>query len=559
MLTRDLCEDACKTVIVPGTQGARGPKGNPGDLLYFTSERTTCDDYALSVLKPTPLQNDIGVVVQTRGVGAIMRNIPDSTEIGGDCRGDYATDWQTYREDASQVASGELSVVCGGASNTAKGSGAIVVGGEGNIAENIGGVCVGGYKNHVDGIDSFCGGGYINKVTGVNTVCVGGRYNTVTGEASFCGGGENNEATATGAVSVGGGENKVTGILSFCGGGGRNIVSPLYSSCVGGYRNEVGRTISEDGEEKIIGDYSFCGGGYGNKAWAHGSTVGGGESNTTEGIYSCIPGGIGLWTPHESSCAVGKYNKPGRIDDDVANSERVFMIGRGVDIVARENLLSVTHEGNLYVKGEIASETGADFAEFFESSTGVSIPVGTPVVFVPDTKKIRPARLGEVPFGVVSDTAGFIGNSASEEWHGKYERGPDGKVVYEQVEEEYEVPVVVEKEIEIEKKIYDREARRVIMTKEKQKVQEEVSESFDLFDEKGVKIGTENVVSMEKKKRTVRRPKLSSLYNPDVKYVSRAARAEWNIVGLLGVVKLLPGSPVAPGWRKLDGDNYLIK
>jgi len=53
---------------------------------------------------------------------------------------------------------------------------------------------------------------------------------------------------------------------------------------------------------------------------------------------------------------------------------------------------------------------GADFAEWFPIAEGTAPPVGTPVVFDP-AGRVRPALSGELPFGVVSAGAGFVGNT----------------------------------------------------------------------------------------------------------------------------------------------------
>ena len=56
----------------------------------------------------------------------------------------------------------------------------------------------------------------------------------------------------------------------------------------------------------------------------------------------------------------------------------------------------VTHISGTY------QTTGADYAEYFESASGESIPIGTPIVFN-DNGKIKEAQLDQIPVGVISN------------------------------------------------------------------------------------------------------------------------------------------------------------
>ena len=60
------------------------------------------------------------------------------------------------------------------------------------------------------------------------------------------------------------------------------------------------------------------------------------------------------------------------------------------------------------------------------------------------------------------------------------------------------------------------------------------------------------------------RPIINPEYDEDVKYVIRVDRPEWNIVGLVGQVAIIKGSPVAPNWFKIKNlsekmEKWLIK
>lgn len=198
------------------------------------------------------------------------------------------------------------------------------------------------------------------------------------------------------------------------------------------------------------------------------------------------------------------------------------MVGFGTNPVfggTRSNLFSVTADGNGHFAGSVITFGGADFAEYFESESGQKIPVGTPVIFVDGTEKIRSALPGEIPFGVISTTAAYIANG-SEEWPGKYARDEYGNFIYEEYEEE------------------------IIRPQVERPNEEKISEIKPIRG-KGI------------------RKKLSPDFDPSKKYIPRSARPEWNIVGLLGKVKILKDTPKDPRWIKLrdDGDYelYLIR
>src|SRR5688572_8902554 len=84
-------------------------------LNFFTSFISmNCEGRPTHILTPTPALSDIDIVIHTPGTGAIMRTIQAPGSVsGGDCRGDYAADWQSFRVESSQVASGIGSTIAG--------------------------------------------------------------------------------------------------------------------------------------------------------------------------------------------------------------------------------------------------------------------------------------------------------------------------------------------------------------------------------------------------------------------------------------------------------------
>jgi hypothetical protein len=127
----------------PGPTGATGATGaaGSGTTLYDTP----CGQQLVALTPPDPTDDYIGLLT----LGPLVRTRPANDVPGGACRGLGAVDWQAFREDPNQVASGECSVVGGGARNTASGRYATVGG---------------GFSNTASGIGSFVGGGGVGVV-----------------------------------------------------------------------------------------------------------------------------------------------------------------------------------------------------------------------------------------------------------------------------------------------------------------------------------------------------------------------------------------------------------
>jgi hypothetical protein len=149
------------------------------------------------------------IVLQPKGTGAVLAQLPDSTATGGDKRGANAVDLQTARPASTRVASGSFSVVCGG---------------EGNIANSIHAVAAGGQTSQATGAGSFVGSGYSNSAAGYASVSVGGASNNVNGQYS---------------VSAGGQFHTISG--AFCGvmSGYNHQVQADYSAILSGNANQI--------------------------------------------------------------------------------------------------------------------------------------------------------------------------------------------------------------------------------------------------------------------------------------------------------------------------------
>ena len=425
-------------------------------------------------------------------------------------------------------ASGNYSFIGSGISNNVSGLGSAIVGGGqtllGNTVSGNYSFIGGGYSNNTSGDYSFIGTGVSNNITGQGSVICGGGSsgfdpNEISGDFSFIGVGlrcvnaglnsfigtglfnQITSASQNGAIISGVG-NLVQQTNSFIGSGQGNNISTPNSAIVGGFTNV------------ITGNNSFIGGGSFNTASGIGSVVcGGGETggigNEASGDWSSILGGIGIQTPTDFSSAVGKFNQPGTIGDPPSN--RMFMVGFGGDDTTRNNLFSVTLDGNCHAQNAFLGN-GADFAEWYESFDGKEIPFGTPVVFVPKTDLIAPAGKNQTPFGVVTLSASFIANSAEEHWQDMFLRDNRGRIILETYTEEVDHPDPT----------------------------------------------PENPKNTKKVLQPGKRQKLNPAYDPNKPYIPRSERKEWHPIGLTGKVKILKNSIVAPTWTYLKpfDDQY---
>ena len=190
--------------------------------------------------------------------------------------------------------------------------------------------------------------------------------------------------------------------------------------------------------------------------------------------------------------------------------------------------------------------TGGDYAEYFEWSDGNpnnEDRIGLSVVLdgVGMCRVATSSDDAEDIFGVVSATANTVGDSAWNYWHDKFQRDDFGRILTEDVQyvswkEETEVRIDDDGDDSgvgaLDKKSILREY----------KVSEAPSEipSDAVYETRQVNI-------------------LNPSFNPDLEYVPRSERKEWEIVGLMGKVRLRKGSPVNPSWKKMKDISSVVE
>ncbi len=183
------------------------------------------EDYSTSTQNKVILRPDdgatanISLVLALKGTGALMTDNPDGAATGGNARGNNAVDFQIFRSNASEVASGGGAFIGAGGANTASGANSVVVGGAGNDATNT---------------YSFVGGGENNTNSGLWAALVGGNTNTISASEAFVGAGTSNQVSGFRASVVGGIGNLASGAHSFIGNGSGNTAAGDLTAIPGG-------------------------------------------------------------------------------------------------------------------------------------------------------------------------------------------------------------------------------------------------------------------------------------------------------------------------------------
>lgn len=435
----------------------------------------------------------------------------------------------------------------------------------------------------------------------IHCVIVGGNTNSVLPNStySFIGSGNLNQASGTSTVIGSGLNNQVSGTENaiMCGRLNQIInISSSNNAIVSGSNNQITSAISN----------SFIGAGNANTVNESSSAIICGTTNQiqTGGVNSCIAGGTTniISIPNSFACgsnleitsynfpsaAFGQWNKEGSIGTGASAGNRIFMVGNGTGTGLRSNAFSVNEFGYCWAGNNFLT-SGADFAEYFESIYQIKIPTAESVYLVTNEFIGKTGSTGilfsedhlgktillqDVPFeissnivplGVTRQNSAFVGNAHEEEWHGKYEKNQDGTLVYENmvIESEEEERQTIPKTRQVSE-IKSRIVEGQIQYYEEKRI-ETIQETFPIYEEYPLYDSSNNYIQqirkpkMKKVYRTRWVPKISSSFNPNLIYVPRSERPEWNLVGLVGQVYIRNNSPVSPRWIKMKEEtNYSI-
>jgi hypothetical protein len=249
--------------------------------------------------------SDIPIVLQPKGTGALQAQVADSTATGGNARGANAVDWQTSRNAAGQVASGQLSFIGAGTRNTSSGLYAGVVAGYTNLANGFSSFVGGGNNNTAGNTYTSITTGVSNTASGFWSTVVNGSANTAAGFYNFIGNGQSNSGTSGSAVTTQSGTMNATTAVTLSGSNanirvgqyitGTSIGDDTYVAAISG----TSLTLSKNATGSTTNTLSFF--------TPHGVVVGGGNNQAT-GSYSFIGGGGDAGTASNRNVASGGWS-----------------------------------------------------------------------------------------------------------------------------------------------------------------------------------------------------------------------------------------------------------
>jgi len=243
--------------------------------------------------------------------------------------------------------------------------------------------------------------------------------------------------------------------------------------------------------------------------------VSGSATVTTEYVMNTGYGGTMTWMGCERSAYDGWYFAK-------------WYSGRRPDTGGGDLEFKFRGDGNAYADGSF-NNSGADYAEYFESHTGSAIPRGTSVVL--ENNKVRAATSEDDVADIIGvarpkqfgKNSMVVGNTAWNMWSEKYLT--DDFNCY--VMEDYSV-------------VSWNDESGELVTYESDNIPSDVTVPDDAetntHDENGAKF---------------QRRALNPDFDDSLTYEPREDRDEWVIVGLIGQVQILDGQPTNDSWIKM--------
>jgi hypothetical protein len=211
-----------------------------------------------------------------------------------------------------------------------------------------------------------------------------------------------------------------------------------------------------------------------------------------------------------------------------ASSAYYFMTCRSSAGASPDVEFNLRGDGNAYADGTW-NNNGADYAEFFESANGQALTLGASVVL--ENNKVREATdqdpassiIGVVRPKEPSKASMMIGNTAWNKWADKYLTDDFDRYIME----DHDVVEWVDED-----------------------GKEHSYESHAIPD--GIMVPANAVVKThDSKGNRFQHYKLNPAWDKDAEYINRENRQEWNIIGLLGQVKVLNDRPLGDRWVKM--------
>lgn len=315
---------------------------------------------------------------------------------------------------------------------------------------------------------------------------------------------DSNSTVGAGSIAISDSKAVASGICSYAHGGSQMVGSSgniIYTTASGDYSHAEGKATTASGvsshaegfNNTASGNYSHVEGG---------SNTASGYCSHAEGEYSDAIGSVSHAGGSSTEAldyqyAIGHLNNTTTATANVkagTSSGTAFVIGNGA-YGSKSNAFRVTGEGNVYATNATIS-TGADYAEYFEWADGNTNNEDRVGHFVTldenNPKKIRIANEGDYLLGIISGMPSVIGNG-DECWKQRYVLDEFGRYITE--------------EFEYEEKIYKGE-------------DENRNPVFETVTKTGTKY------------------KENPDYDSTKSYTPRKERAEWDAVGMLGVLSV---------------------
>jgi hypothetical protein len=230
-------------------------------------------------------------------------------------------------------------------------------------------------------------------------------------------------------------------------------------------------------------------------------------------------------------------------------------------------------DAEFYVRGDgvVASDgannlgSGADYAEFFETTDGKAIAVGTTVVL--ENNKVRASKSSDSQSSVIGVVrpkstggnqvakVGVVGNTACMRWMNKYLIDDYGAYIMEET-------TMTKWTSTVENSVGGNEEREFIY--ETDKIPADGTDIWGTKNPPSDAVVYDTEPSGELKGKKILRRKLNSDFDDSKEYVKREDRDEWVIVGLMGQVAITKGQKMGDRWIKMRDisdtvEEYMIR
>tara|TARA_Y100000588_G_scaffold213699_1_gene227637 strand:+ start:930 stop:3809 length:2880 start_codon:yes stop_codon:yes gene_type:complete len=230
-------------------------------------------------------------------------------------------------------------------------------------------------------------------------------------------------------------------------------------------------------------------------------------------------------------------------------------------------------DSEFYVRGDgvVASDgannlaSGADYAEFFETTDGKAIAVGTTVVL--ENNKVRASKSSDSQSSVIGVVrpkstggnqvakVGVVGNTACMRWMNKYLIDDYGAYIMEET-------TMTKWTSKVVNSVGGNEEREFIY--ETDKIPADGTDIWGAKNPPSDAVVYDTELSGELKGKKILRRKLNPDFDDSKEYVKREDRDEWVIVGLMGQVAITKGQKMGDRWIKMRDisdtvEEYMIR